>query len=54
MSVLAARVGVPRNTLQVPVARLRAAGRIKTVGSRQFTRYFPIERGGDDRDNVGE
>lgn len=44
MSVLAPRVESTPSALQVPVARLKAAGRIKTVGARQFTRYFPIER----------
>jgi len=48
MSVLAPRLGVSPGQLQVPVARLKATGRLKTVGSRQFTRYFPIERGDDD------
>lgn len=43
MSVLAPRVDATPSALQVPVARLKAAGRIKTVGARQFTRYFPIE-----------
>lgn len=44
MSVLATRVGVSPSTLQVPVARLKAAGQLRTVGSRQFTRYFPAGR----------
>lgn len=52
MSVLAPRVGVTPTQLQVPVARLKAAGRLKTVGSRQFTRYFPIERGGEGSDEI--
>jgi hypothetical protein len=43
MSVLAPRLGIAPNRLLVPVARLKSARRIKTVGSRQFTRYFPIE-----------
>lgn len=42
MSVLAPRVNSTPTALQVPVMRLKAAGRIKTVGTRQFTRYFPI------------
>ena len=45
MSVLAPRIGAPPSLLQVPLARLRSAGRLKTVGSRQFTRYFPIVGG---------
>jgi hypothetical protein len=52
MSVLAPRVDTSPSALQVPVARLRAAGRIKTVGARQFTRYFPIER--SECDDVGD
>lgn len=44
MSVLALRVDAKPSALQVPVARLKAAGRLKTVGLRQFTRYFPVER----------
>lgn len=50
MSVLAPRVGMLPIKLQVPVARLKTAGRLKTVGSRQFTRYFPIERGDESND----
>jgi hypothetical protein len=34
------------------VARLRSAGCLKTVGSRQFTRYFPTERGGESNDEA--
>lgn len=47
MSVLAPCIGVSPSTLQVPVARLKAAGRLKTVGERQFARYFPTEHGGE-------
>jgi hypothetical protein len=43
MNVLAPRVGATPSQLQVPIARLKNGGRIKTVGERQFTRYFPIE-----------
>lgn len=45
MSALAPRIGVPPRALQVPAARLKSTGRLKTVGMRQFTRYFPAERG---------
>lgn len=45
MSALASRIGVPPRALQIPAARLRSTGRLKTVGMRQFTRYFPAERG---------
>lgn len=44
MSILAPRVGATPSQLQVPVARLKANRKIKTVGERQFTRYFPIEQ----------
>lgn len=27
--------------LQLPMAKLRAEGRVRTVGQRQFMRYFP-------------
>jgi DNA-binding Lrp family transcriptional regulator len=53
MSALAPRIGVSPSTLQVPVARLKAAGRLKTVGARQFTRYFPTERGGESSAGIG-
>lgn len=42
MSVLATKLELSPTELQVPVARLKASGRIKTVGQRQFTRYFPL------------
>jgi hypothetical protein len=51
MSVLAAQVGATAAQLQVVVARLKASRRIKAVGERQFTRYFPVERSDD---GVGE
>ena len=53
MGVLAQRLGLSPQALQVPVARLKAAGRIKTVGSRQFTRYFPLERSNAERQDAG-
>ena len=43
METLAPRVQVKAGLLQVPVARLKRAGRVKTVGQRQFTRYFPTD-----------
>lgn len=51
MSALAPCTGASPSQLQVPVARLKASGRLKTVGSRQFTRYFPIGRGDNDDNN---
>lgn len=42
MAVIVEHVGASSYALQVPVARLKRAGRIKTVGQRQFMRYFPV------------
>ena len=42
MAVLAEGAGVTPRVFQVPVARLKQAGRIKTVGARQSMRYFPL------------
>jgi len=41
MVVLSQYMGVSPLHLQPAVARLRAAERIRTVGARQHTRYFP-------------
>lgn len=41
MAVLAAQVGVAPRVLQVAVARLRRTERVRAVGQRQQTRYFP-------------
>lgn len=42
MQVLAAEVGVPASQLRQPVVLLKRAGRVRTAGQRQFTRYFPM------------
>lgn len=42
MAVLARQVGVTARELKVPVARLKAAGRVRTVGQRSHMRYFPL------------
>lgn len=42
MVVLSAEVGVTPKELQRAVARLREAGRVKTVGERSAMRYFPL------------
>lgn len=42
MTTLASQVGVAPQVLHVAVARLRRAGRVRTVGQRQHTRYFPM------------
>ena len=42
MSALAPVVGVSPRVLQVPRAKLKEAGRIRSVGNKQYTRYFPM------------
>jgi len=43
MNALATRIRAKPRQLRVAVVNLKKNGRIKTVGERQFTRYFPIE-----------
>jgi hypothetical protein len=45
MSVIAPVVGANPRELQPVAARLRRDGRIRTVGQRRFTRYFPMVKG---------
>lgn len=42
MATLAPQVGASSRALHVAVARLKRAGRIRAVGHRRFTRYFPM------------
>jgi hypothetical protein len=42
MTTLAPQVGASPRTLQVVVARLKRAGRVRAVGQRQHARYFPM------------
>ena len=42
MKVLAADVGETARDLHRPMALLKRAGRVRSVGQRQFTRYFPM------------
>lgn len=42
MIVLAAAVGVAPREMLVPSAKLKRAGRIRSVGQKQQTRYFPM------------
>jgi hypothetical protein len=42
MSRLAAEVGATPRELNRPATLLRRAGRVRTVGQRQSTRYFPM------------
>jgi len=42
MTVIAARVGEKPRALQRPMLHLKDAGRVRSVGERNFTRYFPM------------
>ena len=42
MTTLAPQVGVAPRVLQVAVARLRRDGRVRAIGKRQHTRYYPM------------
>ena len=42
MTVLARQLGMKAEELTVPVARLKQAGRVRSVGQRQFMKYFPL------------
>jgi hypothetical protein len=42
MSALASHLGVASSALNVPATRLRRAGRVRSVGQRHGTRYFPM------------
>lgn len=41
MVTLAEKMGVEARTLQRPMATLRSTGRVRTVGQRHLTRYYP-------------
>jgi len=45
MTVLAADVGVTGRQLNRPVTQLKRAGRVRTAGARNHTRYFPMAGG---------
>jgi hypothetical protein len=42
MTFLASQLGTTPRQLGRPVARLKRAGRVRSVGSRSHTRYFPL------------
>jgi hypothetical protein len=42
MTTLAPQIGASPRVMQVAVARLKRAGRVRAVGQRQHTRYFPM------------
>ena len=41
MVELAEQMGVDTQSLQRPMAKLKAAGRVRSVGQRHLTRYYP-------------
>jgi len=45
MTVLAPEVGASARELHLPVMLLRRAGRVRAVGHRSSTRYFPLMNG---------
>src|SRR5690606_10009983 len=45
MVVLSAEIGATPRELHRAVARLRAGGRVRTVGERSQMRYFPLSAG---------
>jgi hypothetical protein len=42
MTVIAARVGEKPRALQRPMTHLKDAGRVRSAGERNYTRYFPM------------
>jgi len=42
MAVLAAALGTSAKKLEVPVGRLKRADRVRSMGRRPHTRYFPM------------
>ncbi len=42
MTVLAAQVGAGPRELSRPAWLLKKTGRVRSVGQRQYTRYFPM------------
>ncbi len=41
MAALAEEMGMPMSALQRPMYKLRTEGRVRSVGQRHLTRYFP-------------
>ncbi len=42
MTVLGAQVGASARELYLPITLLKRAGRVRSVGARHATRYFPM------------
>jgi hypothetical protein len=45
MAVIAPAVGSTARDLNRPMLRLKQAGRVRSVGTRHATRYFPMAPG---------
>jgi hypothetical protein len=45
MTVLAADIGAPSRELYRPMSALKRDGRVRSVGARSCTRYFPMTNG---------
>ena len=43
MAVVADALEIPTAQLKVPASVLRRGGRVRTVGNKQHTRYFPVD-----------
>jgi hypothetical protein len=41
MVALAEKMGAEARVLQRPMARLRSTGRVRSLGQRHLTRYYP-------------
>ena len=51
MVALAEKLDVDARTLQRPMARLKSVGRVRSVGQRHLTRYYPaVVRSGAGKD----
>ena len=48
MAVLAGHLGMSSRSLQVSVQRLKRAERVRSVGLRPYTRYFPMSMEGSE------
>jgi len=42
MAALASKLGTPATQLSRPMANLKESGRVRSVGQRHLTRYFPV------------
>jgi ribosomal protein L36 len=47
MTVLGPQVGASARELHRPMQLLKRAGRVRSVGTRHSTRYFPMARASD-------